>query len=228
MPIIAQLARPSPVAQHKTQRNITTIAVAVRMFRAIFLPQQNQRHAAPLELLMQLGPIGSRTLRLRLASGGVRCLTTWLRPTKADFKVTGDRFAAGFPPEVFKKTGLTYEPAQLPKSDLFNVMLPLLNSGKIVLPKNTRLINQIVSLERQVGRSGKDSISHPPNGHDDVANAVAGAAELAFHRGFDLAQWEACRFAELVGEGAISRDGAAELLRAAATLNGYLAKDGDH
>ena len=107
------------------------------------------------------------------------------------FTVTGDRFAGGFPPEVFNRTGLTYESAQLPKSDLFNVMLPLLNSGKIVLPKNTRLINQIVSLERQVGRSGKDSISHPPNGHDDVANAVAGAAELAFHRGFDLAQWKA-------------------------------------
>jgi len=107
------------------------------------------------------------------------------------FTVTGDRFAGGFPPEVFNRTGLTYESAQLPKSDLFNVMLPLLNSGKIVLPKNTRLINQIVSLERQVGRSGKDSISHPPNGHDDVANAVAGAAELAFHHGFDLAQWKA-------------------------------------
>ena len=114
-----------------------------------------------------------------------------LAKTYRCFKVTGDRFAGGFPPEVFSKTGLTYEPAQLPKSDLFNVMLPLLNSGKIVLPKNTRLINQIVSLERQVGRSGKDSISHPPNGHDDVANAVAGAAELAFHRGFDLAQWNA-------------------------------------
>ncbi len=46
-----------------------TIAVAVRMFRAILLPQQHQRHAAPLELLMQLGPIGSRALRLRLARG---------------------------------------------------------------------------------------------------------------------------------------------------------------
>ena len=38
--------------------------------------------------------------------------------------------------------------------------------------------------------------------------------------------WAACRFAELVGEGAISRDGAAEPLTAAATLNGYLAEDG--
>jgi hypothetical protein len=46
-----------------------TIAVAVRMFRAILLPQQHQRHAAPLELLMQLGPSGSRALRFDLARG---------------------------------------------------------------------------------------------------------------------------------------------------------------
>src|SRR5262245_22002618 len=46
-----------------------TIAVAVRMLRAILLPQQHQRHAAPLQLLMQLGPIGRRALRLRLARG---------------------------------------------------------------------------------------------------------------------------------------------------------------
>jgi len=31
-------------------------------------------------------------------------------------------------------------------------------------------------LERRIGRSGKNSIDHAPNGHDDLANAVAGAA----------------------------------------------------
>jgi len=34
----------------------------------------------------------------------------------------------------------------------------------------------ICGLERRTGRSGKDSIDHAPNGHDDLANAVAGAA----------------------------------------------------
>ena len=57
-------------------------------------------------------------------------------------------------------------------------MLPLLNSGRIVLPKSDRLVNQLTGLERRVSRSGKDQIDHGPNGHDDLANAVAGAADL--------------------------------------------------
>ena len=36
-----------------------------------------------------------------------------------------------------------------------------------------------MSLERRTSRSGRDSIDHPPNGHDDVANAVAGAIAYA-------------------------------------------------
>lgn len=39
--------------------------------------------------------------------------------------------------------------------------------------------NQIVGLERRTARSGRDSIDHAPGGHDDVANAVAGAIVLA-------------------------------------------------
>src|SRR5262245_61690538 len=45
------------------------VPVTIRMLRAILLPQQHQRHAAPLEFLMQFRPIGSRAIRLRLASG---------------------------------------------------------------------------------------------------------------------------------------------------------------
>ena len=36
-----------------------------------------------------------------------------------------------------------------------------------------RLISQLVSLERRVARSGKDSVDHPRGGHDDVINAAA-------------------------------------------------------
>jgi len=55
-------------------------------------------------------------------------------------------------------------------------LLPSLNSGQVVLPRHDRLVAQICGLERRTGRSGKDSIDHAPNGHDDLANAVAGAA----------------------------------------------------
>jgi hypothetical protein len=39
-------------------------------------------------------------------------------------------------------------------------------------------------LERRTARSGKDSIDHAPNGHDDVANAVAGVASLLAASGY--------------------------------------------
>ena len=55
----------------------------------------------------------------------------------------------------------------------------MLNSGRIVLPKNGRLFNQLVSLERHVARGGHDVIDHPRDQHDDLANAAMGAAVMA-------------------------------------------------
>jgi len=89
-------------------------------------------------------------------------------------KVVGDHYGGEFVREPFHRHGISYEVCKQPKSDLFRDMLPLLNSGQITLPQNDRLIAQIVGLERRVSRGGKDSIGHPPHGHDDVANAVAG------------------------------------------------------
>ena len=40
------------------------------------------------------------------------------------------------------------------------------------------VVAQIVGFERRVTRAGKDSIDHAPNGHDDVANCVAGVAAV--------------------------------------------------
>ena len=58
-------------------------------------------------------------------------------------------------------------------------MLPILNSGRVELLDHPRLATQLTGLERRTARSGKDSIDHAPGGHDDVANAVAGALMLA-------------------------------------------------
>jgi hypothetical protein len=94
-------------------------------------------------------------------------------------RVTGDRYAGEFPRELFRQHGIKYELAKLVKSDQYRDLLPLLNSSRITLPDNDRLIAQIVGLERQVTRGGKDSIDHARNGHDDLANACAGVASLA-------------------------------------------------
>jgi hypothetical protein len=100
-------------------------------------------------------------------------------------QVMGDHYAGEFPRELFKKHGIDYEVCKTPKSDLFRDLLPLLNSGAIALPRNDRLVAQIVALERRVTRAGKDSITHPDRGHDDVANCVAGvAASLVIGEGY--------------------------------------------
>ena len=97
-------------------------------------------------------------------------------------KIVGDKYAGEFPRELFRKRNVQYQCADKTASDLFRNLLPLLNSGRIVLPKSDRLVNQICGLERRVARSGKDSIGHSPGSHDDLANAAAGAAEYASAR----------------------------------------------
>ena len=93
-------------------------------------------------------------------------------------RIVGDRYAGEFPREQFRKRGIHYAVADAPKSDLYRDLLPLLNSGRIVLPKSDRLVSQLCGLERRTSRAGRDSIDHSPGTHDDLANAVAGAADL--------------------------------------------------
>jgi hypothetical protein len=96
-------------------------------------------------------------------------------------KVTGDRYAGEWPRERFRAHEIEYRVADKTKSDLYLALLPLLNSGRIELLDNQRLTAQLCSLERRTSRAGKDSIDHVPGGHDDVANACAGAAVFAAH-----------------------------------------------
>lgn len=89
-------------------------------------------------------------------------------------KVIGDRYAGEWPREQFLEHRITYEPSAKPKSQIYGEFLPLMMSKKCELLDHARLSTQLVGLERRTGRSGKDSIDHAPNAHDDVANAAAG------------------------------------------------------
>lgn len=90
-------------------------------------------------------------------------------------KVVGDRYGGEWPREQFRENGVGYEPADRTRSELYVDMLPLLNAKQAGLLDSDRLINQLVGLERRVARGGREIIDHGPNGHDDLANAVAGA-----------------------------------------------------
>lgn len=91
--------------------------------------------------------------------------------------VTGDRYAGEWPRERFAVHGIAYECSAKPKSDLYRDFLPEINSGAVELLDVPQLTSQLCALERRTTRGGRDSIDHPPNGHDDVANAVAGVMD---------------------------------------------------
>jgi hypothetical protein len=93
--------------------------------------------------------------------------------------IRGDRYAGEWPREQFAKCGVHYEASAKPKSDLFAEMLPLINSRRALLLDDARMVSQLTGLERRTSRGGRDSIDHPPGGHDDLANAVAGVLGLA-------------------------------------------------
>lgn len=94
-------------------------------------------------------------------------------------KIEGDRYSGEWVREPFRRSGIHYQPADRPKSDLYRDALPAFNSGKIELLDNRRLVQQLVGLERRVSRGGRDSIDHAPGSHDDIANVCCGALLLA-------------------------------------------------
>jgi hypothetical protein len=65
------------------------------------------------------------------------------------------------------------------KSDLYRDLLPLINSRRLDLVDDPRLLTELAALERRTACGGRDSIDHAAGGHDDLANAVAGVSALA-------------------------------------------------
>jgi hypothetical protein len=88
--------------------------------------------------------------------------------------IVGDKWGGEFCREPFRAKEVFYKVCERAKSDLYRDALPLLNSGKVRLLDNARLVNQLCGLERRTGTTGRDIIDHPLRGHDDLANAVAG------------------------------------------------------
>lgn len=88
-------------------------------------------------------------------------------------EIRGDRYGGEWPREQFSKRGITYTVSEKPASQLYLEFLPQLNAGSVELLDHPRLISQLIGLERKTSRAGRDLISHAPNSHDDLANAVS-------------------------------------------------------
>src|SRR5437773_2437503 len=93
--------------------------------------------------------------------------------------VIGDNYGGEWPKAEFAKHAINYELSEKTKSELYLAMIPVLTSRRIELLDIDKMKTEFRRLERRRGRSGKDSIDHPPRGSDDIANAVAGVIWLA-------------------------------------------------
>jgi hypothetical protein len=90
------------------------------------------------------------------------------------YKITSDRTGKWTEERFTSFGGVTREITEKNKHDLYVGFLPVLNSGCVELLDHPRSINQLLSLERS-----RTKIDHPPRGHDDLINAIAGSVDAA-------------------------------------------------
>lgn len=93
--------------------------------------------------------------------------------------VTGDRYAGQWVVEAFARHGITYWHSDLSKSEVYLEALPLFTTGAVDLLDYQPMLVELQQLERRTSKSGRDSIDHPPNGRDDLANSACGALVLS-------------------------------------------------
>jgi hypothetical protein len=126
-------------------------------------------------------------------------------------EVVGDKYAAEWPVEAFRKAGISYRPSELTRSEIYAEFLPLVMSRRLELLDHRQQLAELRSLERRTGR-GADIIDHPKGFHDDVANSCAGAAVLAVEAGRyvrdDIIAWN-----RPIGPEDLEQDLAAESIR---------------
>lgn len=88
---------------------------------------------------------------------------------------TGDKYALEWVRDAFAKAGIHYLHAERPKSEIYLEAEPLFAQGTVRLLDDRALLTELRQLERRTGRQGRDTVDHPPRGHDDRANAACGA-----------------------------------------------------
>jgi hypothetical protein len=96
--------------------------------------------------------------------------------------VTGDNYAAEFVASAFTSQGVGYAKSSKPKSVLYLELLPRLCSGEIELLDDETSIDQLANLERRTRSGGRDIIDHAQGAHDDLANVIAGVADVTSAR----------------------------------------------
>jgi hypothetical protein len=106
--------------------------------------------------------------------------------------VVGDDYAGSTFRHDFHDRGVKYISSHLDTTEIYETFEPRLNAGEVRLYDDATLTQQLLTL---VVRGSK--IDHEPGGHDDFANAVCGAINLAAGKGYGV------RWAAVSGDGKI-------------------------
>src|SRR3984893_3683988 len=89
-------------------------------------------------------------------------------------RIVSDKYAAAWPVVRFSESGISLEQSAKPKSDLYLNFLSLADSGRVELLDNRRVVSEFAGLQWRTARSGRDSVDHGRDTHDDVCNVAAG------------------------------------------------------
>jgi hypothetical protein len=89
-------------------------------------------------------------------------------------EVYGDNYGGAWPVTAMARNGIRYFTSPLSASELYLHTLPLWNAGRVRMLDSAKAIDQLCALRRRVGQGVQEKIVHPRNGHDDLANSVAG------------------------------------------------------
>src|SRR5262249_7211358 len=91
--------------------------------------------------------------------------------------VVGDAYGREWVAGAWRDAGKEYTRSQ-PKGAIYLECLPAFTRGLVRMPDHGRVMRELRLLERRTHRSGKDTVEHPRNGHDDYANVVCGVLNL--------------------------------------------------
>src|SRR5215468_9640980 len=84
---------------------------------------------------------------------------------------------SGFHASEWDRHSILFRKYENTTSENYLTALPVLLARRVRLLDNKTLRSQLTSLERIIGASDKETVTHPRHGnaHDDVATAVCGA-----------------------------------------------------
>jgi hypothetical protein len=100
-------------------------------------------------------------------------------------KIKSDRYASAWASDEWARNGITCEPSDLSKSEIYLAALPVLMSASARLLDSEKLRDQLTGLERRVYASGREAVddSGAQSSHDDLANVVCGVlVNLSFQK----------------------------------------------